>query len=110
MEENGANTQRPDWWEENEQLRLSMDLPAYEPPRFRDGVYTHTVVSKLENEENCTIRIVGIDVKYGDDWEAIVNGERALTMGRHRDANGNTVFEVSADEFRDGITEELRSE
>ncbi len=86
-----------------------MDLPAYEPPRFRDGVYTHTVVSELENEEDCTIRIVGIDVEYGDDWEAIVDGERALTLGRHRDANGNTVFEVTSEEFRDSVTETLRS-
>ncbi|MFC7157207.1 hypothetical protein ACFQPA_17370 [Halomarina halobia] len=90
----------PDWWRENAELRRTMGLPNYEPPRFADGVYTYDVISRLEAAYDATIRFVGVDTRYEDDWEIRVDGEPVREIGRHRDRNGNTVFEASSDEVR----------
>jgi hypothetical protein len=31
---------KPDWWVENRKYRERFDLPEYDPPKFRDDVYT----------------------------------------------------------------------
>lgn len=89
----------PTWVEENRQLKARLDLPEYEPPRFADGTHTYEIVDPLEAEYGREIRFVGKDTAYLDDWDVMVDQEAVLTIGRHRDENGNTVFELSADEF-----------
>lgn len=93
-------SKRPEWWDRNQNLKQSMDLPEYAPPRFEDGTYLHSVTDELETEYECSVRIVGIDPRYPDDWEVQVNGKTMFEVGRHRDDNGNTVYELTADEFR----------
>lgn len=102
-----TGTEKPDWWSANEDVKASFDLPPYEPPRFADGTYTHEVVPGLEAEFDCTIRFVGVDPRYPDDWEVRVDGEPVLELGRRRDEYGNTVYEVTAAEFVRGVREEL---
>lgn len=97
----------PGWREENERIRAEMDLPEYEPPRFEDGVYVHEVVPGLESEYGVTIQFVGHNTDYGDDWEIRVDFEPVASIGRHRDEDGNTVFEASAAEIVETLEAEL---
>jgi hypothetical protein len=76
-----------------------LGLAEYVPPRFEDDVYTHEVVPDLETDYGVEIRFVGVNASYGDDWEVRVDGESALSIGRHRDESGNTVYEMESDEF-----------
>ncbi|RBI58529.1 hypothetical protein DMJ13_26580 [halophilic archaeon] len=91
---------QPQWWLENESLREEMDLPPYDPPRFADGTYTHEVVFQLEDQYDCTIQFVGPNTRYEEAWQIRVDGELVADIGRHRDENGNTVFEMTADSFQ----------
>ena len=98
---------RPDWWRENERLREAMDLPEYRPPRFSDGTYTHRVTGPLETEHGCRIQFAGVNTRYPEDWAVRIDGEPAFGIGRHRDEQGNTVYELAADEFRTAVVEAL---
>ncbi|WP_254546890.1 hypothetical protein [Halomarina pelagica] len=97
---------KPEWWRRNDRLRAEMELPPYEPSRFRDGTYAHEVVDPLEATHDCTLRFVGFG-GYPADWEVRADGETLFTIGRHRDDNGNTVYEVDAAEFRRRVTAAL---
>jgi hypothetical protein len=92
-------TKKPVWWSECEQLKESLGIPDYEPPRFEDGTYTYNIMLELEDRYNCTIQFRGINTEYLDAWEVYVEGEPVISIGRHRDKKGNTVFEMSADNF-----------
>lgn len=96
---------RPSWWVENERLREEMALPPYEPSRFADGVYTHRVVDRLEDEHDCTLRFVALEPRYPDDWEVRADGERLFAVGRRRDEHGNTVYEMDAEAFERAVEE-----
>jgi len=96
---------RPAWWERNERLREEMDLPPYRPPRFADGTFTHEVVPGLEDEFDCTIQFLGVNTVYPDNWEVHVDGDTFLSVGRVRDNDGNTVYKITADEFRARVEE-----
>lgn len=93
--------EKPEWWVENEALREFLDLPSYTPPRFADGTYTHEVIPELEQEHDCKIQLIGVNVEYLDDWEVRIDEEPVDTIGHSRDENGNTVYEVDADRFRE---------
>ena len=103
-----GNGDKPDWWRRNETLREEMDLPPYEPSRFRDGVYTHEVIAPLEAEHDVTIRFVGFGASSGD-WEVRFDGETLFAIGRHRDEDGNTVYELSATAFEHRVEAALES-
>lgn len=90
---------RPAWWTRNQALREALDLPVYEPPRFEDGVYTHAVVPTLERRYDCVIRFVGMDTEYPEDWEVQVDDVTMMAVGRRRDENGNTVYEIGSGAF-----------
>jgi hypothetical protein len=102
-----GDSDRPEWWVKNERLRTKMGLSEYEPPRFEDGTYTHEIVAPLEEKYDCEIRFIGINVDYHDDWGVRINGRTVLAIGRHRDENGNTVYEMSAKTFETSIESEL---
>ena len=76
-----------------------MDLPPYQPPRFLDEVFLHTIVEKLEQRYDIKILILGRDTRYGDDWVITVDGTDVASVGRHRDNNSNTIYELESDEF-----------
>lgn len=95
----GADESKPEWWTENEAIKQEMGLPAYDPPRFADGVPTHEAVDELEAEHGCRVRFLARDTRYPEDWTVTVNGREAFDIGRHRDDNGNTVYEMDAEAF-----------
>ena len=98
---------KPDWWLANERDRASMDLPAYEPPRFADGVFVHEVVPEVESAHDCEIRFLGVNVSYPDDWEVRIDGQPAFSVGRTRNEQGNTVYRMDSDEFERRVVEAL---
>lgn len=76
-------SKKPAWWSTNEQLRNEMELPPYDPPRFRNGVYTHEVVPSLKDEYNCTVQFAVINPEYPEDWYVRADGEAVMSIGRH---------------------------
>lgn len=97
----------PTWAERNASLRAEMGLPAYEPPQFQDGTPTHEVLDALEHEYDCTIRFVGVDARYGDDWEVHIDGEPTFRIGRRRTEMGNIIYQMSAGAFRRRVVNSL---
>lgn len=97
----------PEWWRENESIREEMGLPKYEPPRFEDGVHVHDVVPDIEDRYDVTVQFAGVNTDYGDDWEIRVDFDPVLSIGRHRDEYGNTVFESSAADVVNALEAEL---
>jgi hypothetical protein len=91
--------ERPEWWETNEAIRDRLDLPDYEPPRLADGTYTHELVPELERACDCTIRFIGVNTTFPEDWELRVDGRTVRSVERRRDANGNTVYGLTASEL-----------
>lgn len=97
----------PEWWRKNESIREDMGLPEYEPPRFEDDVYVHDVVPSIEEQHDVSVQFVGVNTEYGDDWEIRLDLEPVLSIGRHRDEDGNTVFEVPAAAVVEALEAEL---
>lgn len=95
------------WWEHNRKTKRQLDLPEYEPPRFNDGVYTHAIVDRLEDRFGCTIRFIGYNTTYPDDWSVEVDGVPVMQIGRYRDENGNTIYELNSDEFENRLVSVL---
>lgn len=98
---------KPEWWVANEAVKAAFDLPAYEPPRFADGTYTHDVVPDLEAEFDCTIRFLGVNPRYPEDWQVRVDGQPLFSIGRRRDEDGNTVYQLDAEAFQRRLRREL---
>lgn len=99
----GATADRPAWWERNERLRDRMGLPGYEPPKFKDGVYTHGITDELEERYGCTIQFRGKNVRHKDDWTVLVDREPLMTIGRQRNDSGNTIYQMNSEEFRQKV-------
>lgn len=97
----------PDWWEKNVEYKRQLDIPEYQPPRFEDSVYTHAVVDELEDTYDCEIRFVGRNSKYPESWHVEIDGKPVLEIGRHRDVNGNTVYEMNSEAFETSLRDEL---
>ena len=99
----------PDWWIENQSIKSGMDLPFYDPPRFEDGIYTHTIVPVLEEELECEILFIGIDVRYLDDWEIRMDDIPVCDIKKYRTQEGNTIYGISSERFCVVIREEATS-
>lgn len=99
--------EKPEWWIENDKLREFLGLPTYSPPRFADGVYTHEVVPALEREYDCEIQFIGVNTEYLEDWDVRIDGEEVFEIGRHRDENGNTIYEIDSETFRRRVERRL---
>ncbi|MFC7157777.1 hypothetical protein ACFQPA_20340 [Halomarina halobia] len=97
----------PDWWVENKRIKEELDLPDYRPPRFLDDVYVHERVSTLEDMYDVTIRFRGIDTRYPDDWTVFADDTPLFEVGRRRDVNGNTVYQLSVKQFEERFVEEM---
>lgn len=93
----------PDWWREAVEEFRKYGLRPFQPARFEDSTLKFEVVSELERDLGVDMRFVGVDARYGDDWIVKVDGDAVGTVPRRRDADGYTVFEMTADEFQTWI-------
>lgn len=99
----------PDWVETNRKLKSELDLPKYEPPRFDDDVSTHVITKEIERNYGVTIIFAGKNTEYLDDWQVLVDETPVLTIGRHRDESGNTIYEISSHDFKEKVENRLIS-
>jgi hypothetical protein len=96
----------PPWWQRAiEEFELH-GLRPYRPPRFSDGTLKHRTVRRLEERHDISLRFVGRNVEYGDDWEVQIDGESVGEIGRYRSSEGYTVFEMNSEEFARWIRDE----
>jgi hypothetical protein len=93
---------RPEWWEENRELRQTLDIGdigPYEPPRFADEVYTYEVVTDLESKYDCSIHILSLNPNQDTDWEIRVDGQKVTSTERYRDEHGNGTYAIDSETF-----------
>lgn len=104
------NDPRPEWWRKNDHLRAEMDLPKYSPPRFEDDGLAHEVTSSIERNHDCRIRFVGVNTTYPEEWEVRIDSQPAFFIGRYRDEEGNTVYEITSEAFREQVDNYLKDD
>lgn len=76
-----------------------MGLPEYQPARFDDDVYLYNVISILETEYDCQIQLFAINPRHPDSWQIRIDGDEVLRMKRTKTADGNTIYEMTSEEF-----------
>jgi hypothetical protein len=89
----------PDWWAEASEEFRDHHLPPYNPPRFADDAFVPTVIERLENAHDVEIRLMGVDVEYGDSWGVYVDGTLVESVERERTAEAYTRYGITSDEF-----------
>lgn len=108
-------TDYPDTWVEQAEFRERYDLPPFRPPRFTDGVLVHPVVEALEERHGVAITFllrgsVDRNLHETGEWVVEVDGSPVSALGRSRDADSNTVIEVTSEGFRETIARHLAGE
>lgn len=93
----------PEWWRRNIIEFREHDMRPYRPPRFTDGTYTPEVIRSLETELDAEIQLRGVNPQAGNDWEIRVNGKTVGAIGRRREGEGFTLYEISTDEFESTV-------
>lgn len=51
--------------------------------------------------------ILGINPEYPDEWQIRIDGQQVGVIKRRRDKNGNTVYKLTAEEFREIMQKSL---
>lgn len=97
------DSSKPDWWDENEELRQDYELPGFEPPSFQDNSFVHEITEELEERYDCSIRFVNRNPAEDGDWVVLLDGTEVLRTDRYRNEDANSVFELSAKEFRAAV-------
>jgi hypothetical protein len=104
----GSNSDKPDWWRANEELRQEYQLPSFTPPSFQDGRYVHSVVEDIEEQHNCTIQIVSQNPTADEGWTVLVDGTEVLRTERYRNKDVNAKFKHTSDKFRKEIKRQVK--
>lgn len=91
----------PEWWRRNIDEFRDHGMRPYRPPRFVDGGLVPEAVIECEGDLNVTIQIRAVNPEVNENWEVWVDGNCATTVGRHRDGDGSTVYEIDEESFRD---------
>lgn len=98
---------KPDWWTAAIEQHREYDLLPYEPPRLGDGVLKHRLVRRLEAAYDIDIRFVGVDVRYGDEWEIRVDGDAIETVTHERTPMGYSVYHIDSDDLLESVRAHL---
>jgi len=97
----------PAWWQDAIELFEEREMRPYQPARFDDGEFVHTVVESLEEEYGVSISFRCVNATIADDWTVLVDWEPVGTVGRYRSTEGYTVYDMTADEFSEWLSEQL---
>jgi len=89
----------PGWWRRAIEEFEAHDLRPYRPPRFADGRLTHEVIDGLEADLDVDIGFGSVDSAYRERWEVWIDGDPVAEVGRHRDPDGYTVYEIEGEAF-----------
>lgn len=104
------DSERPQWWRRNAELRARMGLPEYEPSRLADGTYIHEIVAEIEAEHGVEVELVSEDPSYPSVWVFRLDGTDCVTAKRHRDERGNNVYQITAEELREQVAATVSGE
>lgn len=91
----------PEWWRRAIKEFEAHDLRPYRPPRFEDGVLTHTVVEELEREFDIRITFGSVESDFRERWEVRIDGTQIDEIGRRRSPNGYSVYETGSEAFEE---------
>lgn len=100
----------PAWWRENIQEFRDHDMRPYRPPRFSDGELVPEIVLDCEAELGVDVGIRAVNPELEEDWELQVADTTVTTVGRHRDGDGVTIYEMTSDDFIAVVEEAARTE
>lgn len=103
-------TQLPDWWQRAIREWEQHDFRPYRPPKFSDGELAPECIGQLEAELDVEIKIIGINISYGDDWVIAVDEEPIESISRHRNSRGYTVYEMTSEELERSVREYVGDE
>ncbi len=89
----------PEWWRDAVERFREHGMRPYRPPRFADGELVPPTVADLEAELGVPIELRSTDPGPHPDWALWVDGERVESVGRHREADGHTAYELDRAAF-----------
>ena len=95
----------PDWWRATIEEWNEYGLRPFRPSRFADGALAVETVEALEAEFGVEIRLRAVNPEVGEAWQVLVDGEPVAEVGRHRDGDGGSVYELTADAFATLVAE-----
>lgn len=107
--ENKSLKNLPNWWRKAVNLFDNYDLRPFRPPRFKDDVFKHEVIDRLESEFNINIQFRCFEDRCDGDWEIQIDGKLISHVGRHRSTAGYSVFEITSEEFEKKVREHIES-
>jgi len=95
----------PDWWRAAVERFREHGMRPYRPPRFEDGELVPPTVADLESELGVRVELRSTDPGPDPEWGLWVDGERVGTVGRRREADGHTVYELDGEAFEATVRE-----
>ncbi len=89
----------PDWWRRNVEEFRAHGMRPYRPPRFADDELTPPTIEALEAELDVDVQLRAVNPQVGGDWQLVVDGEPVAPVGRRREGEGFTRYDVASAEF-----------
>lgn len=92
-------TTYPEWWRENIEEFRRHEMRPYRPPRFADGELVPPLLMGLEADLGVELRLRAVDPEVGKNWVVTVDGEQVVEVGRTREGEGFTEYDIDAATF-----------
>lgn len=89
----------PEWWQEAIEEFRDHEMRPYRPPRFADGELVPPLLMDLEAELGVELRLRAVDPEVGKNWQVLVDGVQVAEVGRTREGEGFTEYDVDAATF-----------
>lgn len=96
-------TTYPEWWRENIEEFRRHEMRPYRPPRFADGDLVPPLLMELEAELGVELRLRAVDPEVGKNWVVTVDGEQVAEVGRTREGEGFTEYDIDAATFESRV-------
>lgn len=93
--------QLPDWWRQTIEELAEYNLYTYQPPRFEDGILKEEVVRRLTDRLGVDIDFISFSADGHQRCSVRADNEPLGKIGRRRDPDGCTVYEMEAAEFEE---------